>query len=130
MGTLRAYVELKIQLDAGVFNGHHGPGQGETGAGNKSELYRGYLQWAGWTIGEADSIWSLGSLQERRHRRRADDRQVDRLDGLLHLDPLGPGRAAREGLGAGAGRMVVLRWRRHSAQAHLQAAGRRRLPVL
>ena len=63
MGTLRAYVELKIQLDAGAFNGPPGPGSGETGAGNKSELYRGYLQWAGWTIGEADSIWSLGNYK-------------------------------------------------------------------
>ena len=64
MGTLRAYVELKIQLDSGAFNGPPGPGSGETGAGNKSELYRGYLQWAGWTIGEIDSIWSLGNFKD------------------------------------------------------------------
>ena len=63
MGTLRAYVEIKIQLDSGAFNGPPGPGSGETGAGNKSELYRGYLQWAGWTIGEIDSIWSLGNFK-------------------------------------------------------------------
>ena len=62
LGTLRAYVELKIQLDAGAFNAVVAPGQGETGAGNKPEFYRGYLQWAGWTIGEADSIWSLGAF--------------------------------------------------------------------
>jgi hypothetical protein len=64
MGTLRAYVEVKVQLDAGAFNGPLGPGAGETGAGNKSELYRGYLQWAGWTIGEIDSIWSLGNFKD------------------------------------------------------------------
>jgi hypothetical protein len=64
MGTIRAYVELKVQLDAGAFNGPLGPGVGETGAGNKSELYRGYLQWAGWTIGEIDSIWSLGNFKD------------------------------------------------------------------
>jgi hypothetical protein len=63
VGTLRAYVEVKVQLDAGAFNGPVGPGAGETGAGNKSELYRGYLQWAGWTIGEAESIYSLGSMK-------------------------------------------------------------------
>jgi Porin subfamily len=63
MGTLRAYVEIKIALDAGAFNGPPGPGAGETGAGTKSELYRGYLQWAGWTIGEIDSIWSLGNFK-------------------------------------------------------------------
>jgi hypothetical protein len=63
-GTLRAYVELKMQLDAGAFIGTIGPGAGETGAGNKTELYRGYLQWAGWTIGEADSIWSLGNFKD------------------------------------------------------------------
>jgi hypothetical protein len=63
VGTLRAYVELKIQLDAGSFNGPPGPGVGETGAGNKSELYRGYLQWAGWTIGEAESVFSLGGFK-------------------------------------------------------------------
>jgi hypothetical protein len=63
MGTLRAYVEVKIQLDAGAFIGPPTPGAGETGAGNKSELYRGYLQWAGWTIGEIDSIWSLGNFK-------------------------------------------------------------------
>jgi hypothetical protein len=64
LGTLRAYVEVKVQLDAGAFNGPPGPGSGETGAGNKSELYRGYLQWAGWTIGEIDSIWSLGNFKD------------------------------------------------------------------
>jgi Porin subfamily len=64
MGTMRAYAELKIQLDAGAFNGPPGPGAGETGAGNKSELYRGYLQWAGWTIGNADSIYSLGAMKD------------------------------------------------------------------
>ena len=51
-------------VDAGAFIGPVGPGSGETGAGNKSELYRGYLQWAGWTIGEADSIWSLGNFKD------------------------------------------------------------------
>ena len=65
MGTLRAYVEVKAQLDAGNFNGFSpGGGAGETGNGNKSILYRGYLQWAGWTIGEADSIWSLGNFKD------------------------------------------------------------------
>ena len=64
MGTLRAYVELKLQLDSGAFIGPPGPGGGETGAGNKSELYRGYLQWAGWTIGEVDSIWSMGNFKD------------------------------------------------------------------
>src|ERR1700730_150836 len=64
MGTLRAYVEVKVAPEAGTFNGPPGPGAGETGAGNKSELYRGYLQWAGWTIGEADSIYSLGSMKD------------------------------------------------------------------
>jgi hypothetical protein len=64
MGTLRAYVEVKAQLDAGAFNGPPGPGAGETGNGNKSILYRGYLQWAGFTIGEADSIWSLGNFKD------------------------------------------------------------------
>jgi hypothetical protein len=64
MGTLRAYVEVKVQLDSGAFNGPPGPGAGETGAGNKSELYRGYLQWAGWTIGEIDSPYSLGSMKD------------------------------------------------------------------
>ena len=64
MGTLRAYVEVKVQLDAGAFNGPPGPGSGEQGAGNKSELYRGYLQWAGWTIGEVDSIWSMGNFKD------------------------------------------------------------------
>jgi hypothetical protein len=64
MGTMRAYAEIKIQLDAGAFNGPPGPGAGETGAGNKSELYRGYLQWAGWTIGNADSIYSLGAMKD------------------------------------------------------------------
>jgi hypothetical protein len=64
MGTMRAYAEIKIALDAGAFNGPPGPGAGDTGAGNKSELYRGYLQWAGWTIGNADSIYSLGAMKD------------------------------------------------------------------
>ena len=91
MGTLRAYVELKIQLDAGAFNAIIGPGQGETGAGNKSELYRGYLQWAGWTIGEADSIWSLGAFK---NGDIADVQQTDKSSGwtvYYTWTPTGPG---------------------------------------
>jgi hypothetical protein len=38
-------------------------GNADFGAGNKSENYRSYLQWAGWTIGNADSIWSLGNYK-------------------------------------------------------------------
>jgi hypothetical protein len=64
VGTLRAYIELKIQLDAGAFNGPPGPGAGDTGAGNKTELYRAYAQWAGWTIGNGESIWSLGGMKD------------------------------------------------------------------
>jgi hypothetical protein len=65
MGTIRAYIEVKVQLDTGAFSGvgPANPGS-EVGAGNKSELYRGYLQWAGWTIGEIDSIWSLGNFKD------------------------------------------------------------------
>ena len=91
MGTLRAYAELKIQLDAGAFNAVVGPGQGETGAGNKSELYRGYLQWAGWTIGEADSIWSLGAFK---NGDIADVQQTDKSSGwtvFYTWTPSGPG---------------------------------------
>jgi hypothetical protein len=64
LGTLRAYLELKFQLDAGAFNAIIGPGVGETGAGNKSELFRGYIQWAGFTLGEAESPWSLGAFKD------------------------------------------------------------------
>ncbi len=91
MGTLRAYVELKLQLDAGAFIGPPGPGGGETGAGNKSELYRGYLQWAGWTIGEADSIWSLGAFKDGDI---ADVVQTDKSSGWTAFytwTPSGPG---------------------------------------
>jgi hypothetical protein len=64
LGTFRAYVELKLQLDAGAFLGPPGPGGGsEIGAGNKSELYRGYMQWAGWSIGEQESVYSLGGFK-------------------------------------------------------------------
>jgi hypothetical protein len=90
-GTLRAYVELKLQLDAGAFNGPPGPGAGETGAGNKSELYRGYLQWAGWTIGEADSIYSLGGMKDGDI---ADVVQSDKSSGwtvYYTWTPTGPG---------------------------------------
>ncbi len=90
-GTLRAYVELKIQLDAGAFQGPVGPGSGETGAGNKSELYRGYLQWAGWTLGEADSIWSMGNFKDGDI---ADVVQTDKASGwtaYYTITPSGPG---------------------------------------
>jgi hypothetical protein len=90
-GTLRAYVEVKIQLDAGAFNAIPGPGAGETGAGNKSELYRGYLQWAGWTIGEADSIWSAGAFK---NGDIADVQQTDKSSGWTAYytwTPTGPG---------------------------------------
>src|SRR5450432_2385157 len=97
MGTLRAYVELKIQLDAGNFIVPEGPGGGETGAGNKSELYRGYLQWAGWTIGEADSIWSLGNFK---NGDIADVQQTDKSSGwtvYYTWTPTGPGQPPIKG---------------------------------
>jgi hypothetical protein len=43
----------KVPLGAFV-----GPGGRDIGAGYKTELFRGYLQWAGWTLGNAESIWS------------------------------------------------------------------------
>jgi len=67
MGTLRAYAEIKIALDTGTFAGPPTGsvgGNADFGAGNKTESYRAYLQWAGWTIGNADSIWSAGNFKE------------------------------------------------------------------
>jgi hypothetical protein len=66
MGTLRAYAEIKIALDTGAFAGAPTggvAGNADFGAGNKTENYRTYLQWAGWTIGNADSIWSQGNFK-------------------------------------------------------------------
>ncbi len=67
MGTARAYAELKIQVDNGAFAG--GPvgsvgGNTDFGNGNKTDVYRAYLQWAGWTLGLADSIWSGGNFKD------------------------------------------------------------------
>jgi hypothetical protein len=67
MGTMRIYAEIKIQFDSGVFAGAPQGSVGgnvDFGAGNKTENYRSYLQWAGWTIGNADSIWSAGNFKE------------------------------------------------------------------
>jgi hypothetical protein len=66
MGTLRAYAEIKIALDTGAFAGPPTGsvgGAADFGAGNKTENFRTYLQWAGWTIGNADSIWSGGNFK-------------------------------------------------------------------
>ena len=66
VGTMRVYAEIKIQLDTGVFAGPplgSVGGNADFGAGNKTENYRAYLQWAGWTIGNADSIWSAGNFK-------------------------------------------------------------------
>ena len=67
MGTMRAYAEIKIQFDSGAFGaaplGTVG-GNTDFGAGNKSENYRAYLQWAGWTIGNANSLFSAGNFKD------------------------------------------------------------------
>jgi hypothetical protein len=66
MGTMRVYAEIKLQLDTGAFAGAMQggvAGNADFGAGNKTENYRTYLQWAGWTIGNADSIWSAGNYK-------------------------------------------------------------------
>ena len=97
VGTIRAYAELKIQLDAGTFNGPPGPGGGDVGAGNKPELYRGYLQWAGWTIGNADSIWSSGGFKDGNI---ADVIQSDKSSGWTAYytwTPSGPGVPPKKG---------------------------------
>ena len=44
MGTMRVYVEIKIQLDTGAFDGASSGrvgGNADFGAGNKTEIYRG-----------------------------------------------------------------------------------------
>jgi Porin subfamily len=67
MGTMRVYAEIKLQLDTGAFAGPMAGsvgGNADFGAGNKTENYRSYLQWAGWTIGNADSIWSAGNFKD------------------------------------------------------------------
>src|SRR6516165_8773697 len=98
LGTFRAYVELKLQLDAGNFLGPVGPGGGsEVGAGNKSELYRGYLQWAGWSIGEQESIYSLGGFKVGDI---ANVTQSDKLSGWAvnyTWTPSGPGVPPKRG---------------------------------
>jgi hypothetical protein len=91
MGTIRAFVDIKIALDAGAFNGPPGPGAGETGAGNKSELFRGFVQWAGWTIGNADSIFSNGGFKIGE---MADVTTGDKISGWVvnyTWTPSGPG---------------------------------------
>ena len=98
LGTFRAYVELKLQLDAGNFLGPPGPGgDSEIGAGNKSELYRGYMQWAGWSIGEQDSIYSQGGFKVGDI---ADVTQSDKVSGWAvnyTWTPSGPGVPPKRG---------------------------------
>src|SRR5580704_11414944 len=51
MGTMRIYAEIKLALDTGAFQGAPQGSVGggaDTGAGNKTENFRTYLQWAGW----------------------------------------------------------------------------------
>jgi Porin subfamily len=97
VGTMRAYAELKIQLDAGAFVGPPGPGGSDIGAGNKTELYRGYMQWAGWTLGLADSLWSLGGFKDGAI---ADVIQSDKSSGWTAFyvwTPSGPGVPPKRG---------------------------------
>jgi hypothetical protein len=97
VGTLRAYVEIKIQLDAGAFNGPPGPGGADVGAGNKTELYRGYLQWAGWTIGNDESPWSKGAFKDGEV---ADVVTSDKASGWTAnytWTPAGPGAPPKKG---------------------------------
>jgi hypothetical protein len=72
-GTFRAYVELKGAIDAGTFNdptnfnssgsvfssGVNGPSEINT-----FSIYRAYIQWVGFTLGEADSVFSTGGFKD------------------------------------------------------------------
>jgi hypothetical protein len=63
-GTQRTFVELKGAIDAGLFNdpgGFPGPTPKEA---NTFSIYRAYVQWAGWTFGEADSVFSTGGFKD------------------------------------------------------------------
>jgi Porin subfamily len=63
-GTFRAYVELKGAIDAGNFNdpgGFPGPNPKES---NTFSIFRAYTQWAGFTVGEADSAFSTGGYKD------------------------------------------------------------------
>jgi hypothetical protein len=75
-GTFRAYVELKGAIDAGAFNGPGGFGgnaatqiNGGGTAFNAKEvntftIYRAYIQYVGFTLGEADSAFSTGGFKD------------------------------------------------------------------
>jgi hypothetical protein len=55
-GTFRAYVELKGAYDAGGFSTTaNGPPGGRDA--KAFQLYRGYAQWAGFTVGYSDNYW-------------------------------------------------------------------------
>src|ERR1700704_521212 len=67
-GTFRAFVELKGAIDAGAFNEptNFGAVNSPSNAAeqNTFTIFRAYTQWAGFTIGEADSIFSQGGFKD------------------------------------------------------------------
>jgi hypothetical protein len=97
VGTLRAVVEPNYVLDAGTMTitSPTGPGGGDFGSG--LGIWRAYVQWAGWTIGDADSIWSAGNFLQGDIANAIQSDKAFGWTAYYTWTPSGPGLPDRRG---------------------------------
>jgi hypothetical protein len=100
-GTFRAFVELKGAIDAGSFNepGQFGPAPGPSNSAeyNTFSIYRAYTQWAGFTLGEADSIFSTGGFKDGDLQNVITGEKLSGFAFNYTWTPSGPGQPPKKG---------------------------------
>ncbi len=96
-GTFRAYVELQGAIDAGLFNdpgGFPGPNPKEA---NTFSIFRAYVQWVGFTLGEADSVFSTGGFKDGDLQNIITGEKESSYLFSYTWTPSGPGQPPRKG---------------------------------
>jgi hypothetical protein len=94
-GTFRAYVELKTAYDAGNFSAISGPSGGSTA--KSAQLYRGYFQWAGWTIGYAPYPFCQGGYNDDDLQNITTSEKCSGWTTAYTWTPTGPGQPPKKG---------------------------------
>ncbi len=96
-GTFRAYVELKGGIDAGLFNdpgGFPGPNPKEA---NTFSIFRAYMQWVGFSLGEMDSVFSSGGFKDGDLQNIISGEKTASYQFSYTWTPSGPGQPPKKG---------------------------------
>jgi hypothetical protein len=94
-GTFRAYMEIKAAVDGGNFVNPTGPAGGQTTSG--VGIFRGYLQWAGFTVGLTASPYAQGGYNDDDLQNVTTSEKQQSYLFMYTWTPTGPGQPPKKG---------------------------------